>query len=570
MSTPIQPDQSPLANSDNGRPATDAIFRDAPAGRLSVRYDDFWQSSLFRPLLITLLIGCIDVAVVGFLRHILPGMPAVHAQLLVILGAGSAIIGSYTTTLLIRPDQRDRRTAAYRTAELGLILFVARALLWILVDGWPTMTEIIYQPILSVLTGSYVAAILLILISWGASALVTGQFLEMALRPDELGERLPDRYRAVYDSRIRSDRRSMLNRFTEFWIFGGVLILLLTSGSQFGPGSNGLFAISRQAIPPAVIGSGILYFLTGLILIAIGRLAILRAQWQIEEIDAAKSISRNWPLYVIGLIGVIGIMAALLPLGGTFWLAQILMAFLTAIYSVVGLLIGLVLGLLMALMPGGDEGAPPPAPSRPEQPLVEATRASAEVAPWLGGAFFWGIMVLLLGYAAYIYLSGKGIQFGWLQQWWQRFRLSWAMLWQAFDQWRGSTLTSGEDGDTPTGNGFDWRDPLRRFRRGEMNPTQRVRYFYLSMLQEASEAGLARRPGETPARYAPRLEEALRNDEERPVDTLTEQFVQVQFAARAAEAESIPFLEQVWQKIRKAIQQSKEEEADAAKNEPEA
>src|SRR5690606_12762761 len=175
------------------------------------------------------------------------------------------------------------------------------------------------------ITGSFIVAILLILLSWGAAAFATGQFLEMALRPDELAERVPDRYRYVYDSRLRSDRRSLLARFTEYWIFGGVFMLILTAGSQLGPGENVFFALARQGIPSAVIGAGVVYFLTGFILIAIGRLAVLRAQWQIEEVTTTASIARNWPLYALGLIAIMGIVAALLPLGGTFWLARILM-----------------------------------------------------------------------------------------------------------------------------------------------------------------------------------------------------------------------------------------------------
>lgn len=560
MSTP--PDAMPAADL-----APQGENNAAPLdGRMPLRYDEIWQSSLFRPLLITLLVGCIDVALVGFLRHILPGMPITHGHLLTLLGVVSAAVGSYTTTLLIRPDQRDRRTFAYRAAELGLLLFTARALLWTVIDGWPTLNEIIYQPLGSLLSSSYVVALLLILISWGMAAAVTGQFLEMALKPDELTERLPDRYRAVYDSRVRSDRRSMLNRFTEFWIFGGMFMLLLTAGSQFGPSSNGLFAIARQAIPGAVIGSGIVYFLVGLVLIAIGRLAILRAQWQIEEISATTNISRNWPVYVVGLIAVMGITAALLPLGGTFWLARILMAIFNVIYFLVYSVIGLLIGLFMAFMPGGgEETAPPPAePFAP--PPVEAAQPQMEVAPWLGGAFFWIIMALLLGYAAYIYLSGKGVQFDWLQAWWQRLRVSWMMLWQAFGQWRTSTLPGDEETDAEKRPGFDWRHPLRSLFRGDMDPSQRVRYIYHSMLQEAQESGIARHPGETPTRYAPRLESAIQDPDE-PVKTITEQFVQVQYAARPAEAESIPVLEQIWQRIRKAIVQLRNDDPGNEKTE---
>jgi uncharacterized membrane protein YidH (DUF202 family) len=516
-----------------------------------VRYDEIWQSSLFRPLLITLLIGCIDVAFIGLLRHVFADMPAAHAQLFLALGIGSTLIAGYTTTLLIRPDQRDRRTTGYRLAELGLILFLTRVILWNFVDGWPAASEIIYRPFEAVLTGSFFIAILIVLISWGAAALVTGQFLEMALRPDELSDRLPDRYRAVYDSRLRSDRRSMLSRFTEFWIAGGVFMLLLTSASQFGPSSNGLFAISRQAIAPEVIGSAVVYFLTGLILIAIGRLAILRAQWQIEEVNSAESIARNWPIYVVALIGIMGTIAALLPLGGTFWLARILMAIVNFIYFVIYFILGLIMALFMSVMPANEEAPPSPPPAQFEPPPVETTQAPVDMAPWLGGAVFWIIMALLLGYAAYIYLSGKGFQFGWLQAWWQRLRASWLLIWQSYRQWRVSAKTN-EQGEEEV-EVARWRNPLSWLRLRGMDPTQRVRYFYLSMLDQAGEQGIKRRPGETPFQFAPRLEEAVA-DEEQPVTLLTERFVEIHFASRPVPEEVVPYFEQIWQRIRKAIQ----------------
>lgn len=517
-----------------------------------VRYDEIWQSSLFRPLLITLLIGCIDVAFIGLLRHIFPDMPTAHAQLFLVLGIGSTLIGGYTTTLLIRPEQRDRRTTGYRLAEVGLILFLARVILWIFIDGWPPVSEIIYRPFDVLLTGSFFIALLIVLISWGAAVLVTGQFLEMALRPDELTDRLPDRYRAVYDSRLRSDRRSMLSRFTEFWIAGGVFMLLLTSGSQFGPGSNGFFAISRQAIAPEVIGGAVVYFLTGLILITMGRLAILRAQWQIEEVNSAASIVRNWPIYAVCLIGVMALIATLLPLGGTFWLARILMAIINFVYFIIYFILGLIMALFMSLMPANQEAPPPPTAAPIQQPQVEAAQATVNMAPWLGGAVFWVLMALLLGYAAYIYLSGKGIQFGWLRDWWQRLRTSWLLLWQAYGHWRVSTRTKPQTEEEQAVQPR-WRNPLSWLRLRGMDPTQRVRYFYLSMLQQAGDHGITRQPGETPLQFAPRLEAAV-EDEERPVAALTEQFVQIHFASRSVDEESVPYFERIWQRIRKALE----------------
>jgi hypothetical protein len=161
-------------------------------------------------------------------------------------------------------------------------------------------------------------------------------------------------------------------------------------------------------------------------------------------------------------------------------------------------------------------------------------------------------MALLLGYAAYIYLSGKGFQFGWVQEWWQRLRASWLLLWQSYGQWRGSVRKNPESGEEQA-ELPRWRNPLSWLRMRGMDPTQRVRYFYLSMLQQASEHGINRRPGETPFQFAPRLEETV-EDDEHPVTLLTDKFVEIHFASRSVPEESVPYFERIWQRIRRALE----------------
>jgi hypothetical protein len=548
--------QAQLLEADNGYQVGEE--RDQ-TGRVPMNFDELWLGSLFRPFLIALLVGCINVAFVGFLRHILPGMPMDDAQLLVLMGVVSSLIGCYTTTLLIRPDQRDRRTFTYRAAEIGLLLFGTRVLVWAFIEGWPSFMDIIYRPLDSFLTGGFIIATLLVLLSWGVSAAVTGQFLEMALRPDELMDRPSDRYRTIYDSRIRSDRRSMLVRFTETWIAGGVLLLLFTAGSQVGPGGNGFFALTRQNIAPAVIGAAVIYFLTGFILIAMARLAILRVQWQIEEVQTTGSIIRNWPIYVIGLVAFMGVFATLLPLGGTFWLGRILGAIIQAIYFVIYLIFGLFMAILSSLLPQGEEVTETPESPPAAPPAMEPNPPGVDVAPWLGGLLFWTLIALLLGYAAYIYLSDKGIHFDWLKRWWQMLRLHWLSLWGAYTTWRGSTFRAEDEDELLKKESSGWRSPFSWLRLRGMSPTQRVRYYYLSVLHQAADHGIRRRPGETPLRYAPRLEEEL-VDEEQPVSGLTDEFVRIHYAAHQVEETSMPRLQRFWERIRKALEHKDSED----------
>lgn len=539
-------------------PTSDHTEPTPPPSPLAVptQYDELWLSSWLRPFLITLLVGCIDVACVGFLRHIMPDMPAADAMLLIVLGVLAALLGCYTTTVLIQPDQRERRRMVYRWAEIGLLLSSVRIITWAMIEGWPDWTEMIYQPLSVLLTGVFFLTALLVLLSWSMAAFATHQFLEMALRPEELTERLSDRYRLIYDSRMRSDRRSLLARFTEYWIMGGVLLLLFTAGSQFGPSNNGFFALSRQNIAPLVIGAGIVYFLVGFMLIAFGRLAVLRAQWQIEEVVTTENITRNWPIYSVGLIIIMGLIAILLPLGGTFWLAQILSLIVQVIYLIVYTVFGLLMVLLTSLLPGMREEVPPPEIAPITSPVLEETVQRTAVAPWIGGTVFWIVMLLLLGYAVYIYMSGKGIRFAWLRQLWRSFILRWRLFWSGYAQWRQSTLNDtpakGEEETSTPG----WLKTLRRLRLGTLSPTDRVRLFYLSMLAQAQEQGIPRRPGETPYRYSPRLGAAL---EEAKDDTerLTEEFVAIHYGQQQVDAESLPQFQTLWDRIRKAIEEIK-------------
>ena len=122
---------------------------------------------------------------------------------------------------------------------------------------------------------------------------------------------------------------------------------------------------------------------------------------------------RNWPLYTFLLIVVIGFVASLLPFGGTFWMAQVLYAIIWFIYSALLTIFQIVIGLFMLLTLFFYGGREPSRYRRSHQnscpPRLEALpEVASQVPPWLGGSIFWLFTALLLGYAAYIYFSGKG------------------------------------------------------------------------------------------------------------------------------------------------------------------
>lgn len=517
-------------------------------------FDHAWQDSLLRPAVIAALVGCLLVALTSFVRHIGPGLPETYLNILRITSIGAALVGGYTTTMLVRPEQRQRRSVSFRLAELGLILFAARVVLWATVEGWPAPASMVLQPFGVLLTLMFIVNGLFILIAWGMAVLVTNDFLAMGLQADELADlEAASRPISGDDHRIQSDRGALVRRFSERWAIGGMLLIVLTAASQVGMGSNGFFALVRQDIAGGVIGAAIVYFVLGLLLLTFGHLAALRARWQLAKLPSESVIVRNWPFYAFGLLLVVAAVAFLMPLGGTFRLAQLMGLAMRAISGAIYLILGLIMGLLALLFGGDEEVVEEPPREQPEisAPQIEQV-AQAEAPPWLGGTVFWIIIALLLGYATYIYLQGRGVNFQLILAWLRQFLLGWKQIGEAFSEWRARRLPEeeAEQGKSGRSRVRRWLDELML---GRLPPDEQVRYFYVSTLESAAEQGMRRRPGETPYSFQERLGTRVESEDEAAAERLTASFVQIEFARQSTEAAAVPLLKRAWTQIRNAI-----------------
>ncbi len=271
---------------------------------------------------------------------------------------------------------------------------------------------------------------------------------------------------------------------------------------------------------------------------------------------------QNWPAYALAFIALIGVVSALMPLGGTFWLAQIISTVLRAIYSVLFsifrfflMLLFMLIALLSGKSPQNVPQQPPPAPP----PQIQAQPPAVNhMPPWLGGLVFWILIALLLGYAAYIYFSGKGFNFAWLKKLWLMIRERWLQLFGAFKEWqvthlRTSKQTEGADNQSGRRGGL-----LSWLRLRNMDPNQRVRYYYLSILQHAEESGMPRRKSETPLRYAPRLARSVAQAEDGhgDIESLTQAFVEARYANTHIDTDRLPELKQIWNRIKRVLRLS--------------
>ncbi|MEZ4661964.1 MAG: DUF4129 domain-containing protein [Caldilineaceae bacterium] len=564
-----------------------------------VQFDQPWLTSVLRPMLIAVMAGCMVVALIAFLRHAFLEVPVAYTSVMLFLGITSALIACISTTWLAQPEQRMRRNSGLRTAEFALILAITRLTTWITVGYLPSLEAFLTRPLETLIDPVYILSCAIVLLAWFFAASTTSDFLRMGLQSDELYAARQRTGRSTDDPVPPNyiNRRAVLGGFVARWLGGGILLVLLAAGTRVGQSSNSFFAITQQNISPAVISAIIIYYLTGLVLISQGQLAVLRARWTLERVPSRASVLRNWPVYALGLIFGMGFLAGMMPFGGTFYLATVISTVLRAIYITMLTIMQIFMGLLMwlgSLLAGDEpiaqpETPPPAAPPRIDLPPADPT----QVPEWLGGVLFWGVLALILGYALYIYFSGRGINFAWLRRFWALLRARWAEMFGTYQEWqaarvraRANRQTDGETGAGLLSNLLRWRN---------LNPDQQVRYFYLTTLQRAEKAGIPRRSAETPLQYAPRLLEQLRqhvaareegepeerekgrkgggemlpslpaavdvSDEQlaaqlesaQAVQELTEAFVRVRYAGRATQPDAVPYLKQLWDKIKRQL-----------------
>ncbi len=530
----------------------------------AIPYDQPWLKSLLHPFLIAVLIACLDIAWLALIARLVPALGGGYGQLVLGFCILVTVLGCVTTTMLAQPGRRQR--AAYRWAEFALVAVATRLILWAATGSFPTLDALLYRPMMTLIDAPFLSAGLVVIFSWLVAIELMGDLLRLALQPDELHALQTDRIGEMIRS-SNTDRPTILARIVARWVGGGILMVLAAAGLQVERPVTGFLALTQQNIDPSVVAAIMVYFLAGLVLVSQGQLALLRTRWLLDRVPSTESVLRQWPVYVILLLLAIGLLAALLPFGGTFLLAQILFGIIGFVFnfflSIFRFLMSLLLLLIAAIMGDAPETPLPETPPAPPPPVLEQLPAAAAQLPaWTGGALFWTVMLLFLGYAAYIYLTERGVKFTWLLTFWRLLRDQWRLLFGSIRQWqqnivpggaRSARLIPGEPTVHWSKRGLDWR---------RLDPTQQVRYFYLTTLEQAQGKGIGRTDGETPAQYAPRLAEHLaaqnaetedRSDEfrdQQAVQKLTEAFIQARYSKKPLQKTESTALVQLWENIK--------------------
>ena len=520
--------------------------------------DRAWLTSLLRPLLVVAMVSCIDIVLLAFLRQYAPDMPAAMRWSIVGMGILAAIVGCASTTWLALPAQRLRRSAGYRLAEILLLVAVTRLLLWLAEGALPSPFAMLNDPTGVFANGAFLFALVVVLFTWYAAIDFTDDLMRMALQSDELWLNRRTNVRFADSARPAPTNRTLILRgFVARWVGWGIVLILIASTLRLGVARPNFWALGRLDIEPLVVGAVLTYFLIGLLLISQGQLAVLRARWTLDRLPTAEAITRNWPLYTLFVILLFAVVAAFLPLGDTYLLSVVLATLLNALFGLVYLLFRLLTTaflMLLSLLPffssPPEAAAPPPS----AQNMLEAPPEMLVVPPWVGGAFFWLSVALLLGYAAYFYFSDKETSLRWLRRLWAHLVAQWQSLFGAARRWytqRQSAMT--EKVDSPHNVLPTFVRRLLPWRL--LNPNQRVRLLYFQLLAAAEKRAIGRQPAETPDRFAPRLETtiAAADEETAAIDGLTAAFVDSAYVERKTSSPDSAQLKQYWLRLRAVL-----------------
>lgn len=544
------------------------MIRRFAGGRVFTNYhDEAWHVSLFRIALIALMAGSFAAGPV-VLRYAL-GLN--WAGYLLPMAALYGAVGALTTGLLGRPSWRDRRDLGFRLGEVVIMLILARLAVWVFSEGLPGIATVrgwVLAPE-SFFSGEFLFATVTLLLSWSLAVAAAADFRDLAIQADEVAARESREWgdsKSQWRAGNPRSRIDILQGFAVRWIGLGAALVVCAgltrvevSASVAGVVRVGLRGLGLRA---EVVFALVVYFLSGLILMSHGRLAVLRGRWYNQEVDIAPSLMSRWHTTSLLFIALVALVALLLPLGTTGWLTDALqwvLALIARIAMAVVFLLSLLIGLLARLL-SGLLGESRPLPEDALPPTPEPLPSQAEVAdmmpPWLSGAVLWIIVGVITISLLLNFAQTSGLLEGRLGEQLMRLRLWWRARQAHLAQSMSSRLKR-------------IRAPFRRLRppalrpgltaRGRSEPKfprEQVRRYYLAAVEEAAEEGAPRQASQTPSEFANDLA-ANWPESDQDIESLTEAFLDARYSAREIDEEDATAARGAWRRLAEAFRRPK-------------
>jgi hypothetical protein len=501
-----------------------------------------WERSVFRPVAIAAMAGCVALALVE-----LVGMVADEwsGGYLVVACMVAALEACYSYRMIEHRRLRGADALRFRAIEIALLLVLVKVgsyagSNWHVVAtelrSWPTQPR-------SIIDVSDVMGAAVVLIGW-MSATSTMRDLDRIAEPLALRR---DSARFV---------RSVTGRF--FW--GGAVLMIAAGLTRVG--ISDLLELERPQVP-RLVANVLAYFLLGLAMLGQMHLAQLRKQWQSQGIAGSEDVTRRWVRYSAILIGLAVLLAVIIPIGyaggiletGATVVNAVLYVVAMAAWllsSLISLVIWLVSGLFESILGKGEQGQPQldPLPRRSALPRVVMPLVIPAWLEILRTAVFWAATVALVGYVLRSYLRDHPEILDALR----RLHIVTALR-ALVAQLRRRFVAAVDAVRRLSSADADRQDASRTIRIPRLasrSPRERIVYYYLSTVRRASRLGIPRVRYQTPREYYAVL--GPRVPESRPeLASLTEAFLEARYSRHDIDRDGGKQAEEEWRAVRRAL-----------------
>ncbi|MCL4302587.1 MAG: DUF4129 domain-containing protein [Anaerolineae bacterium] len=505
-----------------------------------------WADNFFRPLLLTVMIMCFNIALVNLVRLFNPAWNGAYFLLGMLLTTVEAIY-SYRVLKLYR--SRGGSLLRYRLAEAAVLILLLK-LLHLAGKPLPQMmveVQALWQDPESFINLEFYVVLILAAVAWLAATHTMEDF-----------EALRDPYI------FRTDSISPLDELASRFFWGGGLLVLISGVTQWvaRSGWSSLADWQRPSLG-GVILNVLVYFTLGLAMLSQAHLTSLLLRWRIQRINVAPNLVKQWAKYGLIFLGLVLAAAFVLPTGYTLGFlasASILVILLIDVVLFLIQLLILLLTLPLAWLLSLLGQAPAERFSgMPELPVLPEPAPSAAPLPWLEALrslIFWLLAAAIAGYFLKIYLADHpelvkalkrfkplGFLAGLLNYLWQKLT---GLAQAGLELLPHRLVLTGQGQNEGPGKYRRWAGL------SGLSPRERILYYYLNIVERAARQGTVRQKHQTPFEFEPDLSQVV--PEAQPaVNLLTQAFVRARYSQEAFEETQAGLVKVLWQQIRRAL-----------------
>lgn len=503
---------------------------------------------LFVPAVLTTMIACVGVSIIALIGAVNPTWSGAYLLIGMVL---ATLEGIYSHRILKRSRAIDLSPVQFRLAEWGILILLLKGLFY-LCHPWEFFVadiKTIAASPWSFFSLDFNILLLLAFIAW-LSAINSMQNFEDLYDP--------------YSFRS-TDVWPYLDLRARFFWGGGVLVFI--SGIHqiiLQAGYAGLVDFNRPGIG-GILLNVLVYFVLGLVTLSQANFITHLTRWKIQGISAPSALTRQWIQYGVFVLALVALIIFFLPTRYTMgflttanFVLGVILQIAFSLYQIIMFIFTLPFILVASLISG--EGVPAMDMSHLQMSPPEQAAPPAEGLPWweaFRSIIFWLVILTAIGYLIKTYFKDHPELITILRQIkWLGFSFNWlGRLWR----WLMGIAQSGVDLLPRPGNK---NSPLPsrlaslitrpRFRLGAMSAREQIIYYYLSVLRRSEKSGLPRHKSQTPAEFAPKLNQAL-PEVGSEISQLTQAFIQARYSLEPLDDHKAGLARSIWQKIRAAF-----------------